>query len=346
MEFKILFYRNRPEAFKLFIHATNIQRSEYINYYHPDGWSYLLQTARDGDYEFAKMLIEHGADVNKSDNLDNSPLGVAVVNGHNNIVELLLKNGVAMDGYDGFESIMCTAISNGYRDIVKTLFSYGGSVFDTLQYAVCENDLDMTMMLVEMGADVNFTAPFLGTPLHTFLNFHLRYVNENKLPFDIDVSFKILEFLIEKGAYLNHALVDSKKSLFESLIKFCILYISHDRSLIVLAISLGRISEFTFHRTFTLSFFVELCSTYRAYGVLQLLIAYIVSRNIILEFDLLNYALIDNNYHVAMIVYKAQDSSLLPKFFIRFIHSVSLFDLSFYNLERKYYIKLIKNHNS
>ena len=62
------------------------------------GLTPLMIATREGKYEIAKLLIEHGANIDVHENLfGNVPLHFAVSFGHMRILELLTENGASFD---------------------------------------------------------------------------------------------------------------------------------------------------------------------------------------------------------------------------------------------------------
>lgn len=89
-----------------------------------------LQIACDkGKYDLTKRLIdEEGYDVNDQDNAGNTPLHEAALNGHLEIVKLLVERGanVNMQSFDMFlDTPLIDASANGHIEVVKYLLDHG-----------------------------------------------------------------------------------------------------------------------------------------------------------------------------------------------------------------------------
>lgn len=98
--------------------------------YRDAGGRTRLQISCDkGNYEQAKKLIEEeGYDVNDQDNAGNTALHEAALNGHLDIVKLLIENGadVNMQSFEMFKDTpLIDASANGHLDVVKYLLSHG-----------------------------------------------------------------------------------------------------------------------------------------------------------------------------------------------------------------------------
>jgi ankyrin repeat protein len=129
-----------------------------------EGQSLLFQASTAGHLEIAKMLVEHGADVNfKHKTSGSTPLIAACENGNKEIVELLIQRDADLNAKDkmGWSALSKTSF-NGYKDI-------------------CE-------LLIEKGADVNTRDHEGYAPLHRAC----------------EIGHKtIVEYLIHKGADIN-----------------------------------------------------------------------------------------------------------------------------------------------
>lgn len=86
----------------------------------------MLQIAsREGKIDIAKYLINSGADVNIGGGFADSAMIDAVVQGHFDMVKLLLSHGAILDTSTFAANALFTAISGGYPDIAKYLIDQG-----------------------------------------------------------------------------------------------------------------------------------------------------------------------------------------------------------------------------
>ena len=75
-----------------------------------------------GDAEIAKILVNHGADVNATDNDKKTILMMAVVNGHTQLVVYLLSKGAKLEARSVHQkTALDFAKSFGKIDIINTL---------------------------------------------------------------------------------------------------------------------------------------------------------------------------------------------------------------------------------
>ncbi len=91
--------------------------------------------------EFAKFLIEHGAEVNARDYFGFTPLHEAVVRGSYNVAKLLIEEGANVNAKD----------------------KYG---YTPLHLAAIYNRPKLAELLIKHGADVNAKDNYGNTPLH------------------------------------------------------------------------------------------------------------------------------------------------------------------------------------
>jgi len=101
-----------------------------------------LYYAVDADnVEFAKFLIEKGADVNARDYFGITPLHQAVIRGSKRVAKLLIEKGADVNAKDNY----------GYTP---------------LHLAAIYNRPQLAKLLIEKGADVNAKDSYGNTPLH------------------------------------------------------------------------------------------------------------------------------------------------------------------------------------
>lgn len=95
----------------------------------PDRYGRTLFTdaCEDGDYDRAKALLaEYPEDLNEPDAAGNTPLQCASLNGHEDIVQLLLTNGCSKNCKNDLgDSPLLDAVENGHLEVIKLLLAAG-----------------------------------------------------------------------------------------------------------------------------------------------------------------------------------------------------------------------------
>ena len=136
-----------------------------------DGDTLLWIGSVSGYTDFVKLLLDYGADVNKPNKYNVTPLMVAALEGHTEIVKSLLDKGAkAVWSDDGERTPVLMACQiNGNAQTVKLLLDAGAkeqinkSELDMkgdfpLRAASSVNKTEIVKLLIEAGADVNKTA--------------------------------------------------------------------------------------------------------------------------------------------------------------------------------------------
>lgn len=122
----------------------------------------IHEIARSGDLAQIQRVTLDGADVNERSIRGETPLMVAAIAGHGEIVSYLLQRGAAIDARnDSGLSALHAATYAGQTDIARLLIDKGAELNDgrndfgvtPLHLAAEENNLDTVRMLLDLGAD-------------------------------------------------------------------------------------------------------------------------------------------------------------------------------------------------
>lgn len=167
-----------PEARSLAEVNSAIKRGTDLNAPIRDGLSPLHWAARNGFAKVAKLLLEHGANVNlhASGMESATPLHVVAVYGHKPTAEALLTGDADVNAMDKWSSTPLQYASfNGHDDIVDLLISRGARVNNrdgrfgvtAVQVATAAGKESTVRLLVGKGADINTRNDAGETPLGT-----------------------------------------------------------------------------------------------------------------------------------------------------------------------------------
>lgn len=156
----------------------------------------LHAASRGGHVDFARILLEHGAEANSQDDDKWTPLHIASQGGHAELAELLMEYGADVNTQDNYKSTpLRLAFDGGHVEFARVLIEHGADVNGrgyhqkTLLHLTSEGgQLKFARMLIKHGADVDTQDYSSSTPLHLALKGgHL------------DLS----QLLVEHGADLN-----------------------------------------------------------------------------------------------------------------------------------------------
>ena len=129
------------------------------------GKTALYYAIQNSDEQSVKILVDHGADVNKKlDKLDTSYLFEAAIGGNEDIVKLLIEKGVDVNyqrKYDG-ASPLSKAVEMEHGGCIRLLLKYGAKDNfvnkhgDNIlaQAILIENNDDLINLLIEHGSDI------------------------------------------------------------------------------------------------------------------------------------------------------------------------------------------------
>ncbi|KAJ7900820.1 Pfs, NACHT and ankyrin domain protein [Mycena leptocephala] len=113
--------------------------------------------------EPARLLLEHGADVNAQGGQYWTALQAASAEGHLELARLLLEHGAEVNAQGGEDGNALQAASSGGRlEVARLLLEHGaevnvqgGQYWTALQAASAEGHLELARLLLEHGAEVN-----------------------------------------------------------------------------------------------------------------------------------------------------------------------------------------------
>ncbi len=134
----------------------------------------LHYLAVENQLDAVKFLFSRGADLNTTNNFDDTPVSEAVSLGYVDMVRFLLENGAAIDQLPQGDPIIHEAVRSGDPEIVDLLSNYGADINATdfmgctpLHESASEDEwLDVTKYLVSKGVDIDALDGFKCTPLN------------------------------------------------------------------------------------------------------------------------------------------------------------------------------------
>lgn len=139
-----------------------LARGALVNAVDEWGNTALLNAAREGEVESARMLLKAGAYVEGRGG-SMPPLAAAALRGHTILVRLLLRNGANVDAVGQNElSVLMNAVKLNRLEVVKALIEAGADTRvrdragdNLLVVAVSENRSDMLALLLRLGVPAN-----------------------------------------------------------------------------------------------------------------------------------------------------------------------------------------------
>ncbi|KAJ5071113.1 serine/threonine-protein kinase tnni3k-related [Anaeramoeba ignava] len=168
-----------------------------------DGKTPLHIAVQEGKNEVIKMLLEKGANPNECDVYGATPLKIAVTNSSRNITEILLQNGADVDLADeNLETPLHVAVISSNNRIIKLLLEFGANPllrdsYDEKAIDLAEND--SVRKFIEI-----YTLEFIDYSPSLYFRFVNEYKNEtlqNLTDFALD-SAKLKEIsFIKSGAF-------------------------------------------------------------------------------------------------------------------------------------------------
>ena len=150
-----------------------VECSQNVNMLGDNGTA-LHEASIRGHLEFARMLIEHGADVNAQDYRKSTPLHLASMRVHVELAQMLLERGADVNAQGDFNSTpLHLALEGGHVDFAQMSLERGADVnaqdnhkSTPLHLALKGGHVDFARMLIERGADVTVQDNYKSTLLH------------------------------------------------------------------------------------------------------------------------------------------------------------------------------------
>ncbi|XP_066140889.1 uncharacterized protein [Euwallacea fornicatus] len=181
-------------------HQANISASG------PKGITPLHLAAQYNHEDVVRFLLQQeGINIQALDDIDNSPIDLAIIEGHSNIVQVLLDHGAQLITKNEFSPLIYAALY-GHENVVKTLLDYGVDVNcpslqgkTTLHLICVAGKENVFNILTDYGAKIEVSDEEGFTPLHTAAHFG---------------SLGIVEMLIKKGAAVDVKTADSITPLY------------------------------------------------------------------------------------------------------------------------------------
>ncbi|KAF3770529.1 hypothetical protein M406DRAFT_34416, partial [Cryphonectria parasitica EP155] len=104
--------------------AKNTAHKKHVDAH---GQTQLAKACSNGNYDLVRRrLLERPQDLNLPDYAGNTPLQIAAINGHDEIVQLLVDAGCDIDcvNHDK-DTPLLDAVDNGHLDVIKVLLEAG-----------------------------------------------------------------------------------------------------------------------------------------------------------------------------------------------------------------------------
>lgn len=138
----------------------------------------LHAAAREGHEAVAELLITNGAEVNAESHNEGTPLHWAAKNGHTAVVKLLIANGADIHRRAIAGTPLSNAVRLGQTAVVELLMEKGATFHDALHMAARSGHVDIVVLLIAKGHDVNAKDSRRRTPLHYALKYNHKEIAE------------------------------------------------------------------------------------------------------------------------------------------------------------------------
>ncbi len=134
---------------------THIEVGEKIDARDVHGRTPLFMAVLEGHYDVVRYLIAEGADANAKTERGSTPLVAAAMRGRTEEAKLLLEVGARTDIAEGIDSVLAQAAYRGSTGVVRALLEHDPDLDKrwALREAAAEGYLPIVRLLVAAGAD-------------------------------------------------------------------------------------------------------------------------------------------------------------------------------------------------
>ncbi|XP_011500897.1 PREDICTED: LOW QUALITY PROTEIN: serine/threonine-protein phosphatase 6 regulatory ankyrin repeat subunit B-like [Ceratosolen solmsi marchali] len=176
-----------------------------------DGFTALHLAAINGDHEVVKLLIDFGACLNVLDDAGRTALHMAVNFANHEVTRLLIDHGINVDLHRKSDTPLSLAVKNGDQNMVRLLLNAGAMDMShqsnngrtLLHECICMQNLDIIRDIILRGVNVNVADMNGFAPLHEAVT----YQNVAQILLLLENGAKITAKTMEGNTPLHWAII-------------------------------------------------------------------------------------------------------------------------------------------